>query len=247
MQQAENFAYKKADKVVSLLPLAQNYMIEHGMKPEKFIYIPNGINLSAINKNLPLAPELKTKIVAIKEKFKLLVGYAGGMGEANALNFLIEAAIKLPHIAFVLIGDGPNKENLMLQAEKNNLHNVFVFNSIVKNQVKSFLELMDVLYIGWNKLSIYRFGISPNKLFDYMLASKPIIHSTSAGNDIVQEANCGISIPAQNVASIVKAIEQIENYSQQELAQLGANGLNYVLKYHDYSMLANKFLRECEG
>jgi glycosyltransferase involved in cell wall biosynthesis len=245
MQQAENFAYKKADKVVSLLPLAQNYMIEHGMNPNKFIYIPNGINLSEINNNEQLDPEFKDRILAIKNQFKMLVGYAGGMGDANALNFLIEAANQLPHIAFVLIGDGPNKENLVMQVAQNNLNNVFLFAPIVKKQVKSFLELMDVLYIGWNKLSIYRFGISPNKLFDYMLAAKPIIHSISAGNDLVQEAHCGISVPAQDVNSIAHAIKQIENHTPQELKRLGTNGLNYVLKYHDYSLLAHKFLTEC--
>ncbi len=34
---------------------------------------------------------------------------------------------------------------------------------------------MDVLFIGLKNESLYRFGISPNKIFDYMMASKPII------------------------------------------------------------------------
>ena len=54
---------------------------------------------------------------------------------------------------------------------------------------------MDGLYIGWERNSIYRFGISPNKLLDYMLVGRPVIHAVEAANDAVAECGCGIPAP----------------------------------------------------
>ena len=37
------------------------------------------------------------------------------------------------------------------------------------------LAATDACFIGWNRKPIYRFGVCPNKLFDYMMAARPVI------------------------------------------------------------------------
>ena len=51
--------------------------------------------------------------------------------------------------------------------------------------------------LGWNRKLIYRFGVSPNKLFDYMMAGRPVIHAIEAPGDLVAESGCGLSIPPE--------------------------------------------------
>ena len=102
---------------------------------------------------------------------------------------------------------------------------------------------MDSLLIVWQKLSIYRFGISPNKIMDYMMAAKPIIHSNSAGNDPVAENDCGISVPAEDASLLANAIERLMNMSALEHAEMGRKGQKYVMNNHDYSVLAEKYLQ----
>ncbi len=246
MQKAENFAYRTADKVVSLLPKAIDYMHKHGMSLDKFVYIPNGVSISDWQNSSILMPkEHSQQIENIKGQFKFLVGYAGSMGESNALEYLVSAAKKLPDIAFVLIGNGTNRELLLQRVMNENITNVFFLSAIQKTQVADFLKQMDVLYIGWKKLSIYRFGICPNKLFDYMLAAKPIIHSVNAGNDLVFDAKCGVSVAAEDINAIVKAINTLSHQKLDDRERMGENGHGYVIKHHDYPILAKRFLVEC--
>lgn len=85
--------------------------------------------------------------------------------------------------------------------------------------VPAFLEQMDVLYIGWQNKPIYRFGISPNKLMDYMMAAKPILQSVTACNDLVQEAHCGISVQAEDADAVVNAVKQFMALDKSELTK----------------------------
>lgn len=244
MQRAEDFGYKHADRVVSLLPCAKDYMVSHKMQADKFFYIPNGVVADKHLQNVDTLLVEHQKIISnAKNQFKLLVGYAGGMGDANALEYLIDAAKYQEDVAFILVGNGPNKSKLINSIKTSHLENVFILPEIKKSQIPDFLGQMDVLYIGWHKLPIYRFGICPNKLFDYMLAKRPILHSVKAGNDLVLDANCGISVDAEDVMAIVEAINKFKNLPSEQLVTYGYNGYNYVIKNHDYAVLAANFLK----
>ena len=59
---------------------------------------------------------------------------------------------------------------------------------VPKAQIPTLLAAIDMAYIGWQQVPIYRFGIAPNKLMDYMMAGVPVLHSVDAGNDPVAES-----------------------------------------------------------
>ena len=107
--------------------------------------------------------------------------------------------------------------------------------------MQSVISLFDVCYIGWRAKSLYEFGISPNKLFDYMYSSKPILHSTNTPIDLVALANCGLSVDAENVTLIKEGILKLYNMPSDKRAELGANGKKYVEENHPYSELAKKY------
>jgi glycosyltransferase involved in cell wall biosynthesis len=233
----EKFAYKRADKVISLLPEAHEHMISRGMKPEKFVYVPNGFDPAELQKQNDLSEAFKAQI----PKDKFIVGYAGSIGAANAMDYFIDAANLLEEndaIAFVMVGKGQHKPELMKKAGKN----VLFMDPVNKDQVQSVLRLFDVCYIGWHKHSIYRFGISPNKIFDYMFASKPIIHSVNAGNDLVKDADAGFSIDSENPKLIAETILKVAAMNQDERSKLGKNGHTFVEKYHTYEQLTKKLM-----
>ncbi|WP_230369528.1 glycosyltransferase [Paludibacterium denitrificans] len=125
-------------------------------------------------------------------------------------------------MTFVLVGDGPDKAALQAQARQLGLQHVEFLDSIPKRAVPAFLAQMDALFIGWRKLPIYRFGINPNKLFDYLMAGKPVIHSVEAGNDMVKDAGAGLSVAAEDPAAIATAVRELMALTPNSRGRMGA-------------------------
>lgn len=245
MQWTENYAYRRADRVVSLLPKAQSYMQEHGMQTKKFKYIPNGIDIGEWQENTKPIPLIYQELLnGLKDKRKFVIGYTGTHGIANALDYLIDAAVLLKDtpVTFILVGEGPEKGNLQKKVNQLELTNVIFLDPIEKRSIPSLLAAMDALYIGWRKEPLYRFGVSPNKLIDYMMAGKPVIHSIEAGNDLVKESTCGFSTPPEDPRAIAQAIKSLMTLNSQELEEIGLKGKEYVKANHDYRVLGINFL-----
>lgn len=244
LQFAENFAYKNCDKVVCVLPKAFEHMEKHGLRKDKFVYIPNGIDSSDWENITPIPNELAQIISDLKRDNKFIVGYSGYHGLANSLTTLINAATRLTdkEIVFLLVGNGPEKDNLQKQVRELKLKNIFFCPSILKSSIPDFLSRMDALFIAFNQLLIYRFGVSANKLFDYMMAAKPVIQVQNAGNDYVAESGCGISVTSGNAIEVAKAIMDILSLTQSEKDKMGLLGKEFVLRNNDYKFLSEKYL-----
>ncbi|MBN1111291.1 MAG: aminotransferase class I/II-fold pyridoxal phosphate-dependent enzyme [Bacteroidales bacterium] len=244
-QYFEDYAYRKAHKVVSLLPKAKDYMVSRGMKPEKFICIPNGVlkeDWENCTDELPY--EHFSKIDNIKRKGKKIVGYAGSHGQAYSLNNLLDAAQKLEgecSLHFVLVGSGLDKENLVRKYSV--LSNVSFLPPVEKSQIPELLSKFDICYLGLQPASLFKFGISPNKLMDYMMASKPIISAIDAGNNPVLEAKCGYSVKPDDVEALVSVLKGVSFLSDLDLEILGRNGRKYILENYEYKKLSRDFLK----
>jgi glycosyltransferase involved in cell wall biosynthesis len=236
MSPFEKAAYKKADYIVSLLPEARNYYESKGMKNGKFVYIPNGI-----------VPFEESEIIIKEFPFlsipKFNVGYLGTLGTANGLESFIKAAQLLKHnekIHFILVGQGDQKEHLMNLAK--DLLNITFIDAVNKKDVRGVLKLFDACFIGLKDEPLFRFGVSPNKLFEYMQAGKPVIYAINSGNHPVEEAKCGISVKADDPNAIAGAIKSLSELNINELKIMGENGKKFVLKNHSYSILAKRYL-----
>ena len=244
MQRAEDFAYHHCDGVVCMLPKAAEHCIEHGLPAEKFHYVPNGIVEEDWENPEPIPNEHKRLIDKLKGEGMLLVGYVGGHALSNSLDVLLDAAKQVDNqrFAIILVGSGTEKERLSQRVVKEHIENVWLLDSIPKKAVPSFLAEMDLLYLGWSRNPLYRFGISPNKIFDYMMSGKPVVHAVEAGNDPVTEAGCGLSVEPENATAIADAIEKLCQMPEEERMQMGAKGKQFVLKNHTYLVLAKRFV-----
>ncbi|MEG1498200.1 MAG: glycosyltransferase family 4 protein [Bacteroidales bacterium] len=244
MQMAENYAYKHCDTCVSILPCVHEHVKAHGLDLKKLHLVPNGVVIEDWENLEPLPPEASTFFEELKENGKFIVGYAGGHTLSNALDYFIEARkfIVDDSVVFVLVGNGVKKHTLEQKVKMENISNIYFLPPVPKLQIPSLLSLMDVLYVGGAANPLYRFGISPNKIFDYMMASKPIIQPIQAANDMITEASCGIPLESENPQAVADAIMKLKGLTPEQRKILGENGHTYVLKNHTYAVLTERFL-----
>jgi glycosyltransferase involved in cell wall biosynthesis len=236
MQWLEDYAYRVSDSVVSVLPAADRHMVARGMDPTKFRYLPNGIDLGASHASGDAPP-------AVREAMRpgaFTVGFVGTLGRANVVETLVDAARLLPPDAFqiVIVGHGSERERLLARAA-NAPHVAFV-GPVPKERVASVIGLFDACYVGYRDNPLYRFGVSPNKLFDYMAAGRPVLFAAAAANQPVEEADCGCTVAPEDPVALAEAIRSLAARSPAERARLGANARAYVERHHSYGRLADE-------
>jgi len=244
LQRAEDTAYRDCDRVVSLLPRTLDYMVSRGLRADKWRCVSNGIDSAECDAGLlDLPEEHRRAIAAARSRGSFLVGYAGGHNVSNGLDTLVEAAQRLVErpVEFVLVGKGTERERLKVNAGGAKMH---FLRPIPRPLVPALLAEMDALYLGFRDEPLYRFGVCPNKLMDYMMAAKPIIYAINGHDDTVEGARCGMTLPAERPDLLAEAIVEMSGLAAEERQAMGCRGRDYVLKNHDYAVLAQKFLED---
>jgi glycosyltransferase involved in cell wall biosynthesis len=246
MQQAENFACKRCDYFVSVLGNTKHYLMEHGLKEEKFFHIPNGFSLDELDlASEDLPDEHQALITKLQNERKLIVGYAGGHAPSNALRSLVNAAkisVTNNKVSFVLVGNGIEKNELVQIAQDNNLTNLHFLPAIAKTSIPLLLSQFDILYAGGTRSILHSFGTSFNKITDYMLAEKPIIFAVDEPDSLVERVGCGIQIAAENEGELIKTIKLLSELSEEERKEMGSRGKEFALRELNYAVLAKQFI-----
>jgi len=246
VQRAENFACRNSDQFISVLGNARDYLVGHGLKSEKLVYIPNGYaEDELLITPAPLPPEHEELFQKIAGEARFVIGYAGGHSPSNALSSLILAAGLIPaglRMAFVLVGDGPEKMELMKMAERRNAGNIYFLPPVSKAAIPGFLSRCDILYAGGISSVLHAYGTSFNKVTDYMIAGKPVVFAVDDPNSLVQQAGCGVQIPAEKPPEIAKAIQYLFNLSPAGRRAIGDKGKEFAQKELGFSSIAKKIL-----
>lgn len=236
----EKMAYKYSDKTVGVMKHGDQHVERISGKNMPYYWIPNGYKDIAVDEITPNAKGIIDDI-SVLAKEGIIIGYIGTMGIANNMEEVIEIASYLEDCHFVLIGDGPEKENLLKKLDILNVLNVTVFDKVPKEQLNHIVPLFDFGIISWKSLPIYEYGVSANKYFDYMFFGKPIIRLGNVKADPVELYDCGIAIndgdPQTNANAIRNFINEI-NYDV-----LSTQAINALINSHTYKVLANSYLK----
>jgi glycosyltransferase involved in cell wall biosynthesis len=236
LRRLELWLYRRASKIIVLLPRAWEYIVPLGISKDRVVWIPNGVDLGLFPASS--APQAS-------EAFTLM--YFGAHGQANGLDVVLKAMHQLQqmpeakNIRLRLIGDGPLKPRLIDMAEQLELSNVSFEPAVAKSQIPRLASQADAFVIAVLDLpGLYKYGISMNKLFDYMAAMRPVIMASAAANNPIAEANAGLSVKPGDPLALAGAIVQMACLSSEERQQMGNAGRRYVEQNHSFQILAKR-------
>ncbi len=230
------FLCVKAEGIITNLPNLGDYVEAFGVSRDKVIYLPNGVDFS-------IYKGIKPYDGGAGKTFTIM--YIGGFAKAHGLEYTIEAARILKDegfdgIRFVLVGDGPEKSKLEKICNEMGLENVEFWGWVPKAKLPKVMEKADAFSCSSLDMPVHRFGMGFNKLYDYLVAGRPIIYSVNSKNRPVDEARAGISIPAESAESLAVAVKMLVSMTPEQRREMGNNGFIYVKKNHDFEILGGK-------
>ena len=249
----EKYLYRSADLIIGVLPFFERRLQELSITPKRYVHVPNGVFFSdspGSSEDDGLEEWWKTIISNLPvEKDSKFLAYAGSFGGAHDLSNLVFAfsALQENHedsykrVFLLLFGDGRQKDELKsLISREGHVEKIILCDPLPKRKMQAALEKVNFLTLPLANISIFKYGLSANKMFDYLKAGKPILMISPISETAVSEAQAGITVPADSTVTIAEGIVKLMQTSEEELLKMGESGRKYVAKNHDLQALGEK-------
>lgn len=236
LRKLEKWLYDRADRIVVLLPQADEYIVPLGVPKRKIVWIPNGVELEGYPE--PTQP-------LIHDGFTLM--YFGAHGQANGLDCVLRAMAELQarpdmgHVRLRMIGDGPLKPSLLKLAKELQLRNVEFAGPVPKREIPSVAAEADAFVFNLIDAPVFKYGISSNKLFDFLAGARPIIFCCKSSNNPVADAHAGITVLPGDPLALSQAIATLATMPAGERNEMGRAGRAYVERNHSFDSLGARF------
>jgi glycosyltransferase involved in cell wall biosynthesis len=235
LRKLELWLYRRSARIVVLLPRAWEYINPLGIPKERVVWIPNGVDLS-------LFPKLTESDKVESGLFTLM--YFGAHGQANGLDNVLRAMRHIQtnapekRVHLRIIGDGPLKPKLVEFATKIGLTNVVFEPPVPKSQVPALAAQADAFVFNLIDAPVFKYGISSNKLFDFMASERPVVFSCDAANNPINDAQAGLTVAPGQPEALAQAILQIATTPMEERQRMGQAGRDYVEQNHGFAQLS---------
>lgn len=215
--------YRAARRIIAISPGFRSNLLEKGVPAAKVDYVSNWVDVEhyrPMERDAALAERL-----GAGSGFNVM--YAGAIGAAQGLDVVVDAAVMLrdlPDVAFLLVGDGVDRERLQRRARELELQNVRFLGAYAEKEMPPILALADVLLVHLRNDPIFRITI-PHKVLSYMATGKPLLCAVEGdAAAVIREAGAGIAAPPGDAAALANAVRSLRAMPAQQRSALGDAG-----------------------
>lgn len=235
----EHFAYRKADRIVSVTDSFVERIAAHCGDPAKVVVIKNGVDLSFY------APQTSAAELArqLGVEGRFVAAYVGTHGMAHGLEVILRAADKLRErkdIVFLMAGDGAERERLVRDKEALGLDNVLILGQMPKQMMPQLWGLTDVSLVLLRNRPLFN-AVLPSKIFEAMGMAKPIILGVRGESQrLVEQSGAGICIEPENAEQLAQAVAGLAD-DRSRCRAMGEAGRHTVERDFDRRRLAHDY------
>ncbi|MCA1199530.1 glycosyltransferase family 4 protein [Sphingomonas sp. R647] len=246
LEAIERFAYRKADLVVSVTDGFVPHIRERrGDGP--IAVVKNGVDLTTFTTPDAAAETLFRAAHGLTGKF--VAAYVGTHGMAHRLDTVLEAAELLrdrSDIAFLLVGDGAERERLLAEVSARGLSNVVMLGQQPKSAMPGIWAASDAALVLLRRVDTFK-TVIPSKMFEAMAMACPMIMGVEGeANALMEAGGAGIAITPESAEELAAAVTRLAD-DPAFAAQLGESGRSFVAREFDRRVLAERLLGEMQA
>lgn len=148
-----------------------------------------------------------------------IAGYTGSLFEGRGIEIILDLAVLLKDVVFVIAGgEGKYLNLLRREVAKLNLDNVIVKGFMPHKKIPVFLQAADVLLMPYQKKVLHRQKkhdtaafMSPLKMFEYMASGRPIVSSRiEVIEELLQNKKNALLVEPDNVEEWSHSIKYLK-------------------------------------
>lgn len=244
LYRGERWIYEKSDALIFTMEGGYDYIVERGwdksIPREKVHYINNGVDIVRFDEN---RERFRAGDPALDDPAVFKAVYAGAVRRVNNLGLLLDAAkeLKNPRIRLLIYGDGDELDALRRRVADEGIENVAFRGRVEKKYVPSVISRADLNIVHWEMSPILRFGLSYNKLFEYLAAGKPIFSTVRSPYSIVEKYRCGADTGGFTPRELAEGVERIAALPEAERAAMGERARAAAADF-DFEVLTDKLI-----
>ena len=241
LESTAKFLYRHCDRLVVVTQAFQDHLVGNWEIPAKKISIvENGVETEIFT---PQGRDGIRREYSLAGRF--IVSYIGTLGMAHGLDTLLETARRLqsqiPEIAFLLVGEGAEKERLSALATKRGLNNLIFLGEQRRELIPAVIRASDVCLVLLKKRDIFK-TVIPTKMLEFMSCGRPVIVAVDGqAREIVENAQAGLYVEPENAQALASAILKL--HSDRGLCRsFGDNGRRWITDHLSRRDTAEKYL-----
>jgi glycosyltransferase involved in cell wall biosynthesis len=200
---ADRFILRNYAAVVAVSEDVRQRLLKAGVRKEKIHIVRNGIDLRPFDNAAPSLREISSPDHAP------IVGLIGRLAPEKGVDIFLRAAARvvaeLPATKFVVIGEGPDREQLELLVDELQIRkNVFMLGR--REDMPSVYASLDIM------VSASRHEGLPMAILEGMASSRPVV-ATAVGAvpDVIVDSRTGVLVPSENVELLAAKIVTLLN------------------------------------